>query len=1162
MPSQFCFLCASDEGVFLDITTDNKQVFHKQFETCSLVKVPTVDQLPTKLCHKCVYELNQCSIFVERYKDTIKERTTKRKQCCSLCFESPKKEYIFDLHKDKNSKHSSFDKIQKAFSNDIEEDDYKFICLSCRYKVDVLLDLKNVSQEIATKLNDVITEGIDYSTFPKIKTAVVSRKTTTTESAKIISNTSEDSDHTSGKMTRTRSQKNKVSSKQLSAKQSKPQNNKSQTCDECNTLIEADKDTHKVRKTGKTICKSCWSKINKVEEVEKQQNITETRSCKVFLKDVLKDTALKEQKLQKVEEKVQTKKPQAVKETNSTEESKSRKAVSDTEVSVTRQGQKRPIRSARSENIQAKDKLSKKLKTIAKSDDTDSKQSDPKTEVSLDKKEGAPVLRSRDRKATTVTTSQTSDSDPVKINDGRATRSKRTIESSLSDADIDGKRNRSKLKTILAGNTALKNISISEESSSNEEPVQKKKIRFSSASPVTIDLTAVKGSDTDSSSKSGSRRKRLARKVSKSPVESKPSPKLQSPEPDDKDSVEEESKVYTCKECQITYANKLLGLTHELTHYKQLQLELERVVIESATKETSESNETADDQSEDQSETIAIRVDDDEDETMPEASTSNENERVTISSEKEDKVPSEKDIGEELVDVELVIKETDDDQSQEVEKEAKEQDAEAKEVEVKEAEAKEAEAEEVEAKETEAKEVEAEETEALEVEAKEAEAKEMEAKEVEAKEAEAKEVEAKEAEAKEAEAKEAEAKEAEAKEAEAKEPQKVESPKQVAKSPGRRGRPRKSSSRKYSTKRGKRKSDKVDDGSAGEAAEESTAKSDENEDISLSQTEDVEKEEKAEEKKKGKEKEKKEKEKSVDKEKGENEEKVEEEEKVDEKKKRTEEETVDEVEKRLGKETVEEEEKTEEKHEDEEEKREKEAEEETRVQEADKETEENTEEKESESKEETICVEEISESVDKEHANKSQSSKDTSSVIEIEDVDEHKSNEQNETEQKDVEIEMEVIANNDKEDVMEITAIETVEDVECCDNNDTQISQVNGDNSMESEPVVEEVDLAEDVDHGKDGVEVIEEDACKLNTSKRKQSTSDSANVAAEVLQEVLDLASAEVQNRQDVADAAADSEAAEAETLENISREIQNSVDMPSLKIDSTTVGNENDSD
>jgi len=39
MPEQYCFLCASDEGVFLDITADNLNLFGDQLEICLITKV-------------------------------------------------------------------------------------------------------------------------------------------------------------------------------------------------------------------------------------------------------------------------------------------------------------------------------------------------------------------------------------------------------------------------------------------------------------------------------------------------------------------------------------------------------------------------------------------------------------------------------------------------------------------------------------------------------------------------------------------------------------------------------------------------------------------------------------------------------------------------------------------------------------------------------------------------------------------------------------------------------------------------------------------------------------------------------------------------------------------------------------------------------------------
>jgi len=39
MPGQYCFVCASNEGVFLDVTPDNRTTFGDQVETCLSTKV-------------------------------------------------------------------------------------------------------------------------------------------------------------------------------------------------------------------------------------------------------------------------------------------------------------------------------------------------------------------------------------------------------------------------------------------------------------------------------------------------------------------------------------------------------------------------------------------------------------------------------------------------------------------------------------------------------------------------------------------------------------------------------------------------------------------------------------------------------------------------------------------------------------------------------------------------------------------------------------------------------------------------------------------------------------------------------------------------------------------------------------------------------------------
>lgn len=83
------------------------------------MKVPTGDQLPTKICHKCAYELNQCSSFLQKYKRTLKEKVHAQKRCCSLCLEPAKNEFIFDISKDKGLQIDALKKIQKLFNHEV-----------------------------------------------------------------------------------------------------------------------------------------------------------------------------------------------------------------------------------------------------------------------------------------------------------------------------------------------------------------------------------------------------------------------------------------------------------------------------------------------------------------------------------------------------------------------------------------------------------------------------------------------------------------------------------------------------------------------------------------------------------------------------------------------------------------------------------------------------------------------------------------------------------------------------------------------------------------------------------------------------------------------------------------------------------------------------------
>ncbi|OAD53065.1 hypothetical protein WN48_10867, partial [Eufriesea mexicana] len=641
MPTQHCFLCASDEGVFLDITADNKQIYCDQFETCSLVKVPRADQLPTKICHKCAYELKQCSSFVQKYKRGSKQRAAFRRLCCTLCREPAKNEFIFDISKEKDLQRTSFDKIQQLFSYELGKsyEEHKLICLSCRYTIDLLLDLKNICKETATKLNDTVNEEIDYLTFPKIKTTVINRKTTITESARTNLYTSQESE--SDEMTRTRSQSNKVSNNKLKEK------TKLQVCSKCHDSIKIGHETYKIHKTKSIVCKTCWKNMDMhSNEVKKQipQNLTEIKLCTVSLKDVLKDTEIKEKKLYRIDEDDKGNKAYVITDkdlANGNKEMETSKVV--TGDNTEKHGQKRSVKSIKSTNDE--DVPNKKHKIDVKEASVNNVK-----ESKLVTKQ----LRNLRQNNGTRNISQSSDSDsPVpkigKRSERILTRHKRATGSSLSDADIDSKHNRKKLKTILRGIAIDKNADVSDESSNEDVMSKKNQLNFEK-SPLL-------------------RRKRSTyQKFTKSSTVNIPE-ELQS-ESDSKEDIFK-TRTYVCDECGASYENKLMGLTHKLMHYKQPKLKLQKL-SDSLIKEELGSNEAVDDQSEDLSETIGITVEDDEEELMEDEKNLNTNNEIDVNSDSESRINfSKKDAVEDAVDVELVMKESDDDQIHKTVKETK-----------------------------------------------------------------------------------------------------------------------------------------------------------------------------------------------------------------------------------------------------------------------------------------------------------------------------------------------------------------------------------------------------------------------------------------------------------------------------------------------------------
>ncbi|XP_057329339.1 eukaryotic translation initiation factor 5B-like [Microplitis mediator] len=284
MSRQCCLICASDEGFFLDIYLDGKN-FRENIEKCLSAKIKKGKLQSTKLCHKCAYEIDQCSKFVDKYKKArdSNEKPQRKRGCCNLCMEAGPKGLIFSLSDD-DTLNNPQKKLHAIFNDNYKADKMTniSICLNCRYNVDVLYDLKCI-YENSGNLQQIIDEDSEpLSDSKKIKTHVVKRKTTLPKSSKDIIEIS-DSESCS-------SVTNKKPKKAASSFKSKSKGG-DRECDECHDVIEAGVDMYRYHHTGCKVCKDCWLKVDPNEMTvakkrRKLQKPTSTKLCSVFLEDI------------------------------------------------------------------------------------------------------------------------------------------------------------------------------------------------------------------------------------------------------------------------------------------------------------------------------------------------------------------------------------------------------------------------------------------------------------------------------------------------------------------------------------------------------------------------------------------------------------------------------------------------------------------------------------------------------------------------------------------------------------------------------------------------------------------------------------------------------------------------------------------------------------
>ncbi|XP_012217896.1 enolase-phosphatase E1-like [Linepithema humile] len=627
MSRQYCFLCASDEGVFLVVTPDNFNIFNNQLETCLTTKVNECTELSNNICYKCAYELDQCTKFVEKYKKSHEIAQPKVKPSepyCYLCFEFVESDRIFDITKDNRAIFHPLQKVRNIFNEDLsKKDSYsRLVCLTCRYNLDVLYDLKRVYHETVINLKALINKEIDYTSFPKVHTDVINRKTTVTTFPDITFYGSVNSD-TESIEDMARNRKSRVKTRNNAKKLQIDMKTKSRICNHCHNIVANGIDMYRFHRTGLTVCKGCWLTIDPTKGRGKKQlrktqdSFVETKLCSVFLTDVLSEESHKSEKVYRVEKDKDGNKFFIVSDESSLEEDKSSE---NSRLSISpklenrvvngdaQQGKKRRIDTVKSDVESTPTKVTRSNQKRTNVNETKS------TKLFTDAEEKSIIHSTQQRHKRTRSTNDVSSDSDVPLTTAIKTRklnNHRRLQSSSVDS-VDNQE-RKKLRSILKGITTNVRIELSDQSSNEGSMTPRRKTRNVPNSSNTKEVKKEICTRTRSSSISS---------MEISPSEFK-SPKVVV--------LSEIKAEYICDECNKEFDTKLSREEHRLTHLKQAVLKLERIIVPSEKKQQEMEVDSQEDKiseepvacssrtisidknADDLSEEIAINVEDDTD---------------------------------------------------------------------------------------------------------------------------------------------------------------------------------------------------------------------------------------------------------------------------------------------------------------------------------------------------------------------------------------------------------------------------------------------------------------------------------------------------------------------------------------------------------------------
>jgi len=564
-----------------------------------------------KICYKCAYELDQCTKFVQKYKKSrtaLKPIDRTLKPQCFLCYELVDSDRIFDITNDTNLVFNPLQKIRSIFNDDVSKKDEgsKLICLTCRYNLDVLFDLKRIYQETIVNLKALINEEINYSNFPKVHTDVVNRKTTITTFPDItIYGTVNSSDSESIEEVMTRGKRRVRGRKSRSNMQIKLQKNKLKVrnCDKCNNAVANGIDMYRFYHTGLTVCKNCWITIDPSSDKTRRSrqtrsNFAGTKLCTVFLTDILSQESYRKNKIDTIEkDKDNNMSYSSQEETKSSESSHSSVSSRTRNHRVNgkaRRGRKRQIKMEDLKDIERTSKMIRLNKERTNANETLTKAS-----VDEEQQSSVSLTRGRGRKRIVHISSDSDGSLEQKV---------------IRKNDSENEPNRKKLKSSLRRTSTR----YSSDEISNEDDItqrsETKDATSTSTTPTKKGERAIR-SRTNSSSMSS--------------TEITLSTEFKSPKLLTQSEIKTE---YACDKCNKIFDTKLSNAKHRLTHLKQAALKLEKLSVSSIKEKQetevesqddkiskeeapshSDKTKSADKQTHDPSEDIAINIEDDTD---------------------------------------------------------------------------------------------------------------------------------------------------------------------------------------------------------------------------------------------------------------------------------------------------------------------------------------------------------------------------------------------------------------------------------------------------------------------------------------------------------------------------------------------------------------------